>query len=86
MGAEPESGLPHGGRQAAALAPYAGQWVALSAPTEVLVAADTPHEVLGWLTQQNRRADYGMFRVPTESRDAEGGHILRGGAAVEGEL
>jgi hypothetical protein len=44
----------------------------LSAPTEVLVAADTPQEVLGWLAQRNRRADYGMFRVPAEARDAEG--------------
>src|SRR2546421_6421616 len=34
--AEPQPELPHGGRQAAALAPYAGRWVALSAPTEVL--------------------------------------------------
>jgi hypothetical protein len=44
----------------------------LSAPSEVLVTADTPQEVLGWLTQQNRSADYGMFRVPGNSRDAEG--------------
>ena len=72
MDAEPKPSLPHGGRQAAALAPYVGQWVALGAPTEVLVAADTPQEILGWPAQQGRSADYGMFRVPAESRDPEG--------------
>jgi hypothetical protein len=63
---------PHGGAQAAALAPFLGKWVALDSPTEVLVAADTPQEVLGWLAQHNRRAGYGMFRVPTSAREAEG--------------
>jgi hypothetical protein len=85
MDAEPKPGLPHGGRQAAALAPYVGQWVALSAPTEVLVAADTPQEELGWLAQHHRRADYGMFRVPAESRDAEGG-TLRAAPLADAEL
>ena len=32
---------PHGGRQAAALAPYAGKWVALASPYDVLLAAET---------------------------------------------
>jgi hypothetical protein len=64
--------LPHRGRQAAALAPYAGEWVALASPTEVLVAADTPQEVVAWLSRHGRRAAYGMFRVPTSVRDAEG--------------
>jgi hypothetical protein len=72
---EAEPGLPHGGRQAAALAPYAGRWVALSAPTEVLVAAETPQEVLGWLAQHGRRADYGMFRVPNDDEEALGGSL-----------
>src|SRR5437762_10611891 len=40
---------PHGGRQAAALAPYMGKWVALGGPLEVLVAAETPQEVVAWL-------------------------------------
>lgn len=62
---------PHGGRQAAALEPFIGQWVALAAPTEVLVAADTPQQVLEWLSKHERRA-YGMFRVPTTTAEAEG--------------
>lgn len=63
---------PHAGRQAAALAPYAGQWVALAGPTEILVAAPTPQEVLGWLAKHERRAPYGMFRVPASVEAAEG--------------
>src|SRR5438034_4411685 len=43
--------LPYGGRQAAALEPYMGKWVALAGPLEVLVAADTPQEVLAWLAK-----------------------------------
>jgi hypothetical protein len=70
--AEPGGSGPHGGRQAAALAPFAGKWVALSAPTVVLVAADTPEEVLAWLAKHERRAAYGMFRVPRSVREAEG--------------
>ena len=69
---EPDPELPHHGRQAAALAPYAGHWVALRTPTEVLVAADTPQEVLAWLAQHRRRAEYGMFRVPRAISEAEG--------------
>jgi hypothetical protein len=61
-----------GGRQAEALRPYIGQWVALAGPTEVLVAADTPQAVLAWLSQHDRRAPYGMFRVPTSVAEAEG--------------
>lgn len=75
-GASPDAGPlgegPHGGRQAAALAPHAGKWVALAGPTEVLVAASTPQEVLAWLARHERRAPYGMFRVPESLRDAEG--------------
>jgi len=63
---------PQGGRQAEALRPYIGKWVALAGPTEVLVAADSPQEVLGWLAQHERRASYGMFRVPRSSAEAEG--------------
>jgi hypothetical protein len=69
---EPDLDLPHQGLQAAALAPYAGQWVALQTPTDVLVAADTPQEVLAWLAQHRRRAGYGMFRVPSAIGEAEG--------------
>lgn len=64
-------GLPHGGRQAAALAPYRGKWVALGAPTEVLVAADSPEEIVRWLTQHDRRADGGIFRVPMSAAETE---------------
>jgi hypothetical protein len=63
---------PHRGRQAAALAPYSGQWVALAGPTEVLVAAPTPEAVLAWLAKHERRAPYGMFRVPAAASEAEG--------------
>jgi hypothetical protein len=68
--AEPE--LPHGGTQAIALAPYIGQWVALRTPTEVLVAGDSPEEVLNWLAQRRLSADYGMLRVPTDGTLAAG--------------
>ena len=69
-GAEDDDG--HGGRQADALRPYIGKWVALAGPTEVLVAADTPEEVLAWLARHERRAPYGMFRVPASTAEAEG--------------
>lgn len=58
--------------QADALSPYVGQWVALAGPTEVLVAADTPQEVLEWLAHHERRASYGMLRVPASIAEAEG--------------
>ena len=63
---------PQGGRQAEALRPYVGKWVALAGPTEVLVAADSPREVLAWLARHERRAPYGMFRVPVSPAEAEG--------------
>jgi hypothetical protein len=44
----------------------------LSTPTDVLVAAETPQEVLGWLAQHRRRADYGMFRLPLDAAEAGG--------------
>jgi len=68
----PESAGPHGGRQAEALNPFVGRWVALAGPAEVLVAAETPQEVVAWLSRHNRQATFGMFRVPETSRDAEG--------------
>jgi hypothetical protein len=63
---------PHHSSQAEALRPYIGQWVALAGPTEVLVAADSPQEVLAWLARHERRAPYGMFRVPASLAEAEG--------------
>jgi hypothetical protein len=70
--APPAGEGPHGGAQAAALRPFLGKWVALDSPAEVLVAADTPQEVVGWLARHNRRARYGMFRVPASVAEAEG--------------
>jgi hypothetical protein len=69
---DPGRSGPHQGRQAAALAPHVGKWVALAGPTEVLVAANTPQEVLAWLAKHERRAPYGMFRVPQSVGEAEG--------------
>ena len=68
---EARASLPHGGRQAEALRPYIGKWVALGEPTEVLVAADTPQEVVAWLAQHGRRSS-GVFRVPATERETEG--------------
>jgi hypothetical protein len=67
-----ESEEPQRGEQADALRPYVGRWVALAGPTDVLVAADTPQEILAWLARHERRAQYGMFRVPTSLPEAEG--------------
>jgi hypothetical protein len=36
------------------------------ADDELLVAAATPHEVVGWLAQHGRRAESSMFRVPED--------------------
>jgi hypothetical protein len=58
--------------QAEALRPCVGQWVALADPTHVLVAADTPQEVLAWLARHERRAPYGMYRAPASVTEAEG--------------
>jgi hypothetical protein len=59
-------------RQAEALRPHMGNWVALAGPTEVIVAAGSPQEVLAWLALHERRAPYGMFRVPVSFPEAEG--------------
>ena len=59
-----------GGDQAEALRPFIGRWVATRG-TEVLVAADTPAQVVSWLNQYGRRAD-SMFRVPDDAAQAGG--------------
>lgn len=69
---EDDGAGPHGGRQAAILAAHAGEWVALAGPTEVLVGADTPQDVLRWLARHERKATGGMFRVPASRTEAEG--------------
>ena len=63
--------LPYGGRQAAALAPFIGKWVALGEPDEVLVAGDSPQEVIGWLARHGRKSS-GLFRVPEDPYRLQG--------------
>jgi hypothetical protein len=55
---------------AEALRPFIGQWVAVRGD-EVLVAADSPKEVVSWLARHQQRAQ-SVFRVP-ESEHAIGG-------------
>ena len=52
------------------LAALAGQWVAIK-DDELLVAAPTPQELVGWLARHDRRAD-SMFRVPEDESAAAG--------------
>lgn len=66
----PSRAGPHGGAEADALRPFVGKWVAQKG-IEVLVAAETPEEVLAWLERYDQFAD-GMFRVPRESPEMEG--------------
>jgi hypothetical protein len=54
----------------AALMPLAGQWVAIK-DEDVLVAADSPHDVVAWLSRHGRQAD-SMFRVPEDDAAASG--------------
>lgn len=60
---------PHQGREAEVLRPFAGRWIAQRG-LEVLVAADDPLAVLGWL---ERHAEQGasVFRVPTSVEETE---------------
>jgi len=58
------AGAPGQGQPPAeALRPFIGQWVAVRGE-EVLVAADSPAEVVSWLAQHHQQAQ-SMFRVPT---------------------
>lgn len=61
-------GWPHQGRQAEALRPHMGKWVATRG-LEVLVAADTPQDVIRWLQRHEQRADsvFGVPRDPSET-------------------
>jgi len=60
----------HGSSRAEALRPFVGRWVAIRGE-DVLVAADTPTEVVSWLNQYGQRAD-SMFRVPADEVSAGG--------------
>jgi hypothetical protein len=66
----PRGDGPHAGREAELLRPFAGRWVAQRG-LEVLVAADTPQEVLSWLERHNQQAD-AMLLVPRASWQTEG--------------
>ncbi len=61
---------PHGGREADLLRPFMGRWVAQRG-LEVLVAGDTPQDVLAWLGRHGQRAD-AVFRVPADETEATG--------------
>lgn len=54
----------HGGRGADALRPFIGQWVAIRGQ-EVLVAAESPREIVAWLARHGQTAE-SMFRVPED--------------------
>ncbi len=69
LGAE-QVGLPLGGRQAEALGPFVGKWVALGEPDEILVAADTLEDVVAWLVKHDQRSS-GILRVPRSAAETE---------------
>lgn len=52
------------------LGPLAGQWVAIK-DDDLLYAADSPQELVGWLSRHGQRAD-SMFRVPESGVAAAG--------------
>jgi hypothetical protein len=66
----PDRPGPHRGREADALRPFSGRWVA-QRDLEVLVAADTPQAVLAWLERHDQQAD-AMFRVPVDETEVTG--------------
>ena len=49
---------------------FEGQWVAIQ-DDDVIHAAATPHELVGWLARQGQRAD-SMFRMPADDVAANG--------------
>ena len=58
---------PHGGAEAALLAPFRGRWVAQDG-LEVLFDADEPEAVLRWLRRHGRSAR--VWRIPSTSLEA----------------
>lgn len=69
MPAPPSEAGARGRSEADILRPYIGKWVAQK-DLEVLVAADTPEEVVEWLYRHDMQAD-GMFRVPASRAEME---------------
>jgi hypothetical protein len=61
---------PPGDRLADRLRPLTGQWVAIK-DEDVLHAASSPQELVGWLARQGQRAD-SVFRVPEDELAATG--------------
>src|SRR6476619_4552319 len=68
--AAPLTASAYSPRQRAALERHVGKWVALAGPTEVLVARDTPQDVLAWLVRNGKRAEHGILRVPAAATPA----------------
>jgi hypothetical protein len=66
--APPSAAAPEG--LADRLRPLAGQWVAIR-DDDVLHAAGTPHELVGWLARHGQTAQ-SMFRVPEDDVAASG--------------
>ncbi|MGH3397818.1 MAG: hypothetical protein ACRDPO_24320 [Streptosporangiaceae bacterium] len=69
----PQGGVQAPGQRqplAEALRPFIGQWVAVR-DEEVLVAANSPAEVVSWLAQHQQRAQ-SMFRVPAAESEIGG--------------
>lgn len=60
----------HEDRLANRLRPLTGQWVAIK-DEDILHAARTPQELVGWLGQHGQKAD-SVFRVPEEEAAATG--------------
>ncbi|MDN5751152.1 MAG: hypothetical protein L0H64_22020 [Pseudonocardia sp.] len=58
---------PHGGAEAAALAPYKGRFVAQDG-LEVLYDSDSPYDVARWLRKNGLRAR--VWKVPATAEDA----------------
>ncbi len=59
-----------GERLADRLRPLVGQWVAIK-DDDVLHAADTPQQLVGWLGEHGQKAD-SVFRVPEDELAATG--------------
>lgn len=64
---------PHGGREAEMLRAHQGRWVAQRG-LDVLVAADTPQDVVAWLHEHGQR-DAVIFRVPHREADVDGATV-----------